>query len=523
MLVVAGLGWCVSRSAWHVLDPHETAWMHSGDWADYYQAWLLHTRGPWTLQLGAIPGLLYPFGMSTFYTGANFWLCLVGKLVAPFFSGEFQLYGLFYLLSFVSQGLAVRWVLKVAGVGAPARVAGALLGLVDPVLMARMGHIALMAQAITVVQVGLALRAWRRPDDAARTARVAVAVAVFSVGIEAYLAGQAIPLAVAVLVITRVVAKRPWKDLAVELAVLVGGVLFMLWQVGAIAAGDVDRSADGFGQFSSDLLALFNSHGHSKLVPPLPAGPRQAEGYAYLGVGVLLLLPFGIMSFWLWLRRNGLRRLAPLLPLLIVALLMAVYAWSSHVTVRGQEVLDLEWAFAPFGAITNSFRTCGRFIWPLHYVVSLGVMVLVTKLLPTKWPAMAALSLAAGLQGWELNANNQAFFAPPPPVIGPAWTGIGGQYKHIKIIPIQLQWICEYDPAIVSYLTRIAARERMTINSGYVGRVPHAARAACGAVFTGPLEPDTLYVVSPTHTNDSGLANARCERVDGIVRCSAPR
>jgi len=44
LLAGAGLAWCVSRCAWHVLDPRETAWMHNGDWEVYYQAWLLHTR-----------------------------------------------------------------------------------------------------------------------------------------------------------------------------------------------------------------------------------------------------------------------------------------------------------------------------------------------------------------------------------------------------------------------------------------------------------------------------------------------
>lgn len=522
LLASAGLAWCVSRCAWHVLDPRETAWMHNGDWEVYYQAWLLHTRGPWTLQLGSIPGLLHPYGLSVFYAGANFWLCLVGKLVAPFVTGEFQLYGLFYLVSFVGQALAYRWTLKQAGVTGPARFFGAMLGLVDPVLMARMGHIALMAHAITVVQIGLALRAWRRPEDASRTARWTVGVAVFSVGIEAYLAGQAIPLALAVLAITRLSAKRAWKALAGDVVLLAAGVFFMLWQVGAIPAGDVDRSADGFGQFSSDLLALFNSQGYSKLLPALPHGPRQGEGFAYLGLGGLALLPFAVVSLAVWVHKNGARRLVPLTPLVVVAILTAAYAWSSHVTVRGQEVLNLEWAFAPFGAITSAFRTCGRFIWPLHYVVSLGAIVLVTRLLRVAWPATIVLAVAAGVQGYELNANNPAFFHPPPPPIGPDWAGLGKKYKHIQIVPVQVQWVCDYDPAVVSFLTRVAAQEGMTINSGNVGRVPRAVKAACGATFTGPMVPETIYVAAPTHLGDPGFAVAERQNLEGFTVLTAP-
>lgn len=516
MLVLAGLLWCVSRSAWHVLDPRETAWMHNGDWEVYYQAWLLHTRGPWTVQLGAIPGLLYPHGLSVFYAGANTWLCLVGKLVAPFVSGEFQLYGLWYLASFVAQALVFRWALTQAGVTGLPRVLGALVGLVDPVLMARMGHIALMMHALTIAQVALALRAWRRPELSASTARWAVGVAVFSVGVEAYLAGQAIPLAVAVLVVTRLVGKRPWRALAVDAGLLAGGVLFMLWQVGAIPAGDVDRSAEGFGQFSSDLLALFNSQGYSKLVPALPHGPRQGEGFAYLGVGGLALLPLAVVSLGLWVRRNGVRALAPVAPVVVVALLTAAYAWSSHVTLRGVEVVNLEWAFAPFEAVTRAFRTCGRFIWPLHYLVSVGSLVLVAKLLRKAWLVAPVFALAAGVQAYELNANNPAFFHAPVPAISAEWSGLGKQYRHLEIVPVQVQWVCDYDPNLVSYLTRVAAQEGMTINSGNVGRVPRAVKAACGATFTGPMDPQTIYVVASNHVGDPGFAGAERRVIDGL-------
>ncbi|MBL8939625.1 MAG: hypothetical protein JNM69_34005 [Archangium sp.] len=522
VLVIAGLAWTVWCSAWHVLDPRQTAWMHNGDWEVYYQAWLLHTRGPWELQVGKIPALLYPYGLSTFYAGANTWLCVAGKLVAPFISGEFQFYGLWYLASFIAQGLAFRFALKQAGVNGPARLFGALLGLVAPVLLARMGHIALMMHALTVTQLGLALRAWRRPELATSTARWTVALAVFAVGVEAYLAGQAIPLAVAVLAITRLSAKRPWRELAKDVGLLVAGVLFMLWQVGAIPASEVQRATGGFGEFSSDLFALFNSQGYSKLVPRIPAGPRQGEGFAYLGLGGLALLPFAVVSFGLWLKRNGARRLVPLLPMVAVVFLMAAYAWSSHVTLRGQEVLNLEWAFAPFKVITGPFRSCGRFIWPLHYLVTLTAIVMVVKLSRWVWPAAVGLALAAGVQAYELNPNNPAFFHEPVAAITAPWTGMGQKYQHLVIVPVQVQWECDYDPLVVSFLTRVAAQEHMTINSGNVGRVPKAIRSECGAVFQGPLDPKTVYVVAPNHVNDPGLAAGQRQVIDGMLVVTAP-
>ncbi len=519
-LTVAALLWCTSRTGWQIFDPRQTSWLNTGDWQVYYQAWAIYVRGPWTLQLGANPGLLYPEGLSLFYCAAIFWLCLIGKLLAPLFSGEFQLYGLWFLVCFVSQALTARWALAQAGLNGPARLAGALLVLVDPVVVTRMGHIALMTHAVVIAQLGLALRAARVPAEGARTARLSIAVALFSLGVEAYLSAQVLPLCLGVLTITWWRGARRWQAVALNLGTLLLGTVAMLWVAGAIPAGEVDRSAEGFGQFSSDLLALFNSHNTSRLVPSLPAGPRQGEGFAYLGVGAIALIPLALVGLGLGGRR-ALALLRDLGPVLVLVFLLAGYAWSSHVTMLGREVLNLEWAFSPFAALTSMFRTCGRFIWPLHYLLVLGIITLATKLLGGRWAATAALLVATGVQAWE-NIPHDAFVRPPDQPIGAAWKGTGQQYKHLAVVPVQVQWVCGYEDQAIWYLTRVAAQEHMSINSGNVGRVPRAAREACGAPFQGPLRPDTLYVVSPTHQQDPGLAGARCEVLDGFSVCRAP-
>jgi hypothetical protein len=339
------------------------------------------------------------------------------------------------------------------------------------------------------------------------------------VGLEAYLPAQVIPLCVATLLITHVTKARPWGLLARDLAVLVVGLIGMLWLVGALPAGEVERSAEGFGEFSSDLLALVNSQNLSRWVPSLPASPRQGEGYAYLGLGVLLLVPVAIVAFVREAKQHGafLKRLAPAL---VTALLLAGYAWSSHVTLLGREVLNLEWLFSPFSVLTSTFRACGRFIWALHYVVSFGVIVLVARWLQRRAAvALAVFVVAAAAQGGELISDRSMYVRPAEPPVDAGWLELGKRYEHLAIVPLQLQWICGYDIEAVWQLTRAAALSGMTINSGHVGRAPKRAREACGKPFVGPMDPKTVYVVSPPNVADPGLRGAQCRSMGRYALC----
>jgi hypothetical protein len=88
------------------------------------------------------------------------------------------------------------------------------------------------------------------------------------------------------------------------------------------------------------------------------------------------------------------------------------------------------------------------------------------------------------------------------------------------MVPPQVQWVCPYEPAKVSLLTRVAARERMTINSGHVGRAPRGMAQQCQTQQEEPLDAASLYVVSDAHREDPGFRNANCREFEGLWLCS---
>ncbi|MDP3234853.1 MAG: DUF6311 domain-containing protein [Myxococcales bacterium] len=519
VLVIAAVVWFATRSQWKLLDPFHTEWMLNGDWAATYHGWLFHLRGPLTLPPGLTPTLLAPWGTSVFYTNSVFWLCEFGRVVGLFVSRDFQLYGLFMASSYAGLAVTGWWLLRRLGAPLVLRLAGGALLMAEPMLPARFGHIALTGQWLVMLQICVAVLLVTEPKRPSWLVHLAAGAAAFAVGVEGYLAAISIPLALANIVIGRWRAQVPWRAVGTSVALLVLGTGSMLWLVGGILADPVNRAAEGFGDFSADLGTLFNSHQLSRWIPGFPVSSRQGEGFSYLGLGTLLLVVTALLA-WVTKPKQVLRMAWLLAPLLVMVLGEAFYAASARITFSGQVLVELWGFFKLLEPLPSMFRTSGRFVWALHFLVSISAIVAVVVAARKRRIWGALLVLAAVVQLVEIPARPNVFDVQPlPPPFGEAWTGLRGNYRHLRVVPIQVQWVCGYNEALIGRLSQVAVREGLSINSGLVGRVPAAVGPLCNARFTGPVATDTVYVVDPNYMSD--FHGAHCGALEGVPVCVA--
>lgn len=519
MLVIAAIVWFATRTQWKILDPFHTEWMLNGDWAATYHGWLFHLRGPVTLPPGLTPNLLAPWGTSVFYTNSVFWLCELGRIVGLFVSRDFQLYGLFMASSYAGLAVTGWWVVRRLEAPLVLRLAGGVLLMAEPMLPARFGHIALTGQWLVMLQIGVAVLLVTEPKRPSWLVHLAAGAAAFAVGVEGYLAAISIPLALANIVIGRWRAQVSWRAVATSLALLVLGTGAMLWLVGGILADPVNRTAEGFGDFSADLGTLFNSHQLSRWVPGFPVSSRQGEGFSYLGAGTLLVVLTAVIA-WATKPKQVLRLVWLLAPLIVMVLGEAFYAASARITFSGKVLVELWGFFKLLDPLPSMFRTSGRFVWALHFFVSVSAVVAVVVASRKRRIWGALLVIAAVVQLAEIPARPNVFDVQPlPPPFGAAWTGLRGNYQHLRVVPIQVQWVCGYNEALIARLSQVAVHEGLSINSGLVGRVPSAVGPLCNARFTGPVAPDTVYVVDPNFMSD--FHGAHCGALEGVPVCVA--
>ncbi|HTU58098.1 MAG TPA: DUF6311 domain-containing protein, partial [Polyangiales bacterium] len=397
---------------------------------------------------------------------ANPWLSALFKLGSPLLPRDFQFFGLWYLLCFLLQAWFGAQIGRVF-TRDPLRIAlaGALFA-TTPVLPVRARHIALCGLFFVTAGVWLNLKRVEGARDVRRDLITSWLLLTWAAGTHAYLSSMLLLLCSAFYVRLALVDRLlPLPGLALALVVAFGVSLACYYLFGFIGWQRTDLAVEGFGVYSADLTTLFNAQGLSWFLPALPVQDTQWEGFAYLGLGTLLLLCLCLLRVsrvpHAWLR--GLRRQWPLVLVLAVTF---VYALSNQISWCGRRVADLSGLYAPFAELTGTFRSSGRFAWLLH----LGLIALAIR--ASQLPAhprlsRALLALALALSIVEQDANQYVFAGPSPPRLGdPAWRGVGREYDHLAIVPIQLQWECPYSEQVVNALSELAYREHLTLDSG---------------------------------------------------------
>jgi hypothetical protein len=456
------------------------------------------------------------------------WLAVLGKLLSPALSADFQYFGLYLAACFALQGAVGARLTSLVSERLLLQALGAAVFVVSPVLFARLGHTALCGQWVVLLALDANLRPRRDLRQAARTAALLGGALLFASGVHPYLACMALPLAWSFLwccARDRVVSWRWAAAVGSALAATVVAAFLLFGYVG----GREPPGATGFGDYSADLLALVNPAGRSRFLPPAPVSALQAfEGFGYLGLGVLGLV--AVLAAVLAARRRlpaGWRRA---LPLAVVALGWFFYALSWRVTLAGTTVATLSRAYAPLASVTGALRSSGRFVWPLHYAVT-AAAVLGWLRWQRRRPAVAAGGLAVVVavqlaETWTLATVAEATAGTPhlqaPPAMD-VWSGFTG-YPHLALMPARVGF--QPDPEgreLQARLGYVAYRLGATFNSGYTARIDwgvvHAATAPMlSEVESGKLRPDTLYVFVPPRP---AREEWRCQQVEGLQVCAS--
>jgi hypothetical protein len=301
-----------------------------------------------------------------------------------------------------------------------------------------MPHASLCGQWILLAGLAIALDPARAARSARRgAARMAVlsAVAVF---VHPVLAVTTVAFALAMLARLAMERALSPRALAGFLAATVAAVAASSLALGYATGPSME--SEGFGEFSADLLFLLNPMGLSRFVPALPMRELQYEGYGYLGLGVIAL---GALAGTCLVRRR-LRWTSVAArwgPLVAVAVVMTLFALSWRVTFAGRSVLELDALYAPIAPVASAFRSSGRFVWPLHYLLVAGALAVVLR----SWAdrpraATGALAVALALQVADVSvARRPDAFAEERWRLGSeAWALAANRYRHVALVPPEI-------------------------------------------------------------------------------------
>lgn len=486
------------------LDPGNIAWLSESDAATNYLGWAFYRDSPWSWPLAANPAYGMDIAGSVMMADANPLLALPFKLLSPLLPEPFQYFGWWLLACFLLQTLFAQGVATRITAHREQRLAIVALFLFAPCFLIRIAtpatfHMTLCGQWQILAAIWLYLSPGlrRRAPGWALLLTVAALTHPYLLAMVAAIWGADL--------IRALLARR------MPLGAILGGAALALslpaaaaWLTGIFwlaRAGDGAvrgmKVEWGFGIYKTNLLAPFDPKGWSLLLPDLPTRPEEIEGFAYLGLGVLLLAVVAVALLCRGRPRVHLR--VEHLPFAFVLIGFTAFAITPYLAV-GAHVMKLPWP-EPMIGLGNLFRSSGRFVWPLVYCAMAAIFWLVAKGARRR-TASGLLIAAATLQiidtsaGWQAYASTFARTGAvwPTRLVSPFWDRAGHRYKAVRLAAPRNRLPAYRDIAAWAH------GHGMTTDVVYLARYDGAAFDLMSARRTdelrsGRLARDTLWII----------------------------
>lgn len=491
------------------LDPTNVAWLVGGDPLQHYLGWAFYRNNPWTWPVGLSPLYGMEFSNSIVFTDSIPLLAIPFKAISQFLPYPFQYLGIWVLLCFVLQAYFAFRLIGLITSSITVQCLGSILFLFSPPLIFRLSlHESLMGHFIILAALYLNLTPINEGAEAKKKYSHSLAwivLLLIAVLTHFYLAVMALVLWLADLFRRAFVLKRiSFKGAFIEIMFALGLMAFVAWQAGYFAIEGASGATRGFGDFRTNLLALFNSRGWSYWLRPIPlrdaVEAATGEGFQYLGAGSVFLLFCVIYAvIKRWVDIVGIISLAwKRYPYLIIALLtLALISFSNHI---GFGPFNLRVPLPEFiTGILSLVRSSSRLFWPIYYTILLVILYVIIKSFSAK-NVVILIGIAAIAQvldtsaGWlpirdKVSLSTSSQFKTV--LQHPFWRNAGTQYGNLVANDAQSNW---EDFGIY------ASSNNMATNITHLARTDASKQAAftqqiAHQLYSGPLNLNTLYVL----------------------------
>jgi hypothetical protein len=513
ILVAIVLFWLIRGPA--SLDVGNIGWLDLDDRAMHTLGWFFYRLSPWSWPPGASDYGL-ELGNSIALVDGLPLLAVPFKALSPWLPETFQYWGWWHLGSFVLQAIFAVLIAHHLGLSRILQLAAAIFCIIQPAFLARLDvHLALSGHWVILAAIYLYVRRpappiWAWPLLLATVSAIHgyLLVMVFAIWFAAVL-------------------QRAWQKFMglrrtfAETALVIAAIVATLWACGVLMAGSYESF--GFGRWRMNLLGPFNPDFWSLTLPSVPTDPEEWEGANFLGIGIAVLLLVALISAG----RLGRLFSARWAPLALVTLAMAIFALSNKVAFGSIELFTIplpDWLMR----FLTTFRSSGRFFWPLGYLIIFAVLVISARRFRPAWATAIVLTLALvqiydEQRGWrgmyiteERTGERTAFRTY---LDSPAWDALAPHYARVRALPIENNTPLWRDLSWFAFRNHL---ETATVSLGRIDpRIAASERARGEEILrTGSYDEDAIYTLGQAEAQAT-LAHLRpgdaFGRVDGAI------
>jgi hypothetical protein len=489
-----------------LLNPVNAGWILGRlDPTQHYLGWLFYRNSEWTFPIGLNPLFGQDLSSSIVYSDSIPLLAIPFKLLGPLLPERFHYFGIWLFACFLLQAWLAWKILGLYSKSISLRLLGCGLFLFFPPMLWRIntpagGHSALVGHFLILWALYLILR----PTTSKRTLLWVLLLSlsvlthfyIFAIVALLWLADLANHL----LVQSDISVQKGLQEILLSLLC----VILLTWQVGYFAISASLNNDRGYGFYGMNVLGLFDSQDWSYILESRTNPSSWGEGFAYLGLGVIVAGFAALIS--LFNRSKGnMDCLKAFFKnhsyLLALILFLTVFAISNRVGIG-----DFSFTY-PLPAwllrIADALRSSARLFWPVHYLLMIAIFIAIVRTYSHKI-ALAILGVCVLIQaadtskGWLANRQQLAHYQSEDMHVqklsNSFWGKATSHYRHLTLVPSINR------PPNWENFSIYAASNGLTTNAVHMARIDLAKQDESNArlnqqIDNGSFDQDTLYVV----------------------------
>lgn len=513
-------------------------WLLAGerDQRAHYIGWEFFRNSAWKWPIGMMDGIIAPRSISIIYTDSVPWLAVFFKIFRGILPETFQYFGLWGLMCFSLQGALAGYIVSKYVKNIFSDIALILLFVLSPTMVQRLYYHSELA-AHFIILMGLIPWIEREKMNGLKKRTVYWSI-LFSLaaGIHIYFIPMLVILMTATTLFYLFQNKKWLKEVFGWVIPLICGA-FSLYVLGAFSANRDLTSEGGLGYYSANINALINSQKWSSILPAFSlATDGQYEGYAYLGLGALILFAFSILFIFYYIAT---RRNISVYNAIYLALIFSVsyiLALSPTITLGKNVLVELQ-CRGMLKKILDMFRATGRFMWPAIYDTLLLITICFGKLEKMiqdkklyKYGVIIFLFLLIQLQIIDLkpilfvrhNVGNAEQYSSKDynALQSSFWKDIAEDYSHIEMMEDEMFVHINYYDSFS--LAQYAVENGMTISNFAAARPDIESRKQIleeqmQKINAGEADEKTIYVFGNLYDLLGKSIDLNLYQVDGIV------
>ncbi len=493
-----------------VIDPININWLMSAyhDWGTHYLGWAYFRNEPWGLPLGHIENYNFPAGTNIGFTDSIPLAAVFFKCISFLLPSQFQYFGIWLLICHLLTGY---FTIKIVNLYTNSILYNILFGILvafNPVLIYRGFHPALCAQWLIIASIYYFLIS-PTSKNVNNINKKQIIIIILSAFINPYLFLMVCGFNIILPVKHFLFKMINLKQTIIYVFVSIFSVLFSWYILGMISleSNTNIEVIDSYGLFSFNLNSFYNSDGFSTFLPQLKqVRVQQYEGYAYYGLGIIILLFFCTLIFLhqLIILKVKWFNWKTVLPIAIITLALAMFSITNKITLNENTIFEFQIPniISKLGGV---FRACGRFIWVFYYtILFLAIFIFTKSNLPNKFKTILLtiifiiqiVDIKPLLTFRDLSNGNYEI----KKISEKKWTTISSKFKRIITYPC-------FENNLLTYLDYqdfcfIALKNNLPISTGYVARITGDANKifidSLNTNLSEAIIPDSdLYITTP--------------------------